>query len=323
MNRVRIGVVVGVIAFLAALGGVAAARTPVHSMAQLRKTRVRAVIKVSGAPDWIARGFGSMWIANGSAIEQVNPKTDAGAGVVAAGTDPCEGVAIGFGSVWTVDCADSALIRIDPQSGRIIDRIRLPGTAVYGEGLLAVDGNGVWVPTSDMDARSGALVRVDPQTDSIVASIPVPYDSSGAAAGFGSIWLTSAGTSRVLRINPADNSISARIKVHRGPRFIATGEGGVWSLNQSDGSVSHINPSTDRVVATIRLAVPGDGGCIAAGAGGVWVTMPATPLSQIQPKTNKIVGQWVGSGGDCITTGFRSVWLANHDLHNVWRIKPR
>jgi len=134
--------------------------------------------------------------------------------------------------------------------------------------------------------------------------------------------LTSAGTASVLRISPADNSIAARIKVHGSPRFIAAGQGGVWSLNQADGSVSHINPSTNRVVATIQLHVPGSGGCIAAGAGGVWVTMPATPLSQIKPAANRIVGQWVGVGGDCITTGFGSVWLVNHDLHNVWRLRP-
>lgn len=320
-SRIRLLVTVSALLLLV-LESSAAAGPPTHSISSLRKTRVQAVVKAPGFPDWMARGFGYMWIANGSSIERVDPTTNKRAGIAATDTEPCEGLATGFGSVWTVDCQTSALLRVDPQSGRVVTRIALPGLAPDGEGLIAVGGDGVWVPTSDVGAGTSLLVRVDPRNNAIVASIPVPYDSSGAAAGFGSIWLTSARTASVLRINPADNSISARIKVHRGPRFIATGQGGVWSLNQRDGSVSRINPSTNRVVATVRLHVPGSGGCIAAGVRGVWVTMPGTPLSQIQPARNKILGQWVGVGGDCVTTGFSSVWLANHDLHNVWRIKP-
>ena len=48
--------------------------------------------------------------------------------------------------------------------------------------------------------------------------------------------------------------------------------------------------------------------------------MPGTPFNELNPQGNRIVGQWLGAGGDCITTGFGSVWLVNHDLKNVWRI---
>jgi streptogramin lyase len=241
---------------------------------------------------------------------------------VAAGGQPCEGVTSGFGAIWTVDCSRIALLRIDPGSGKVVDRIPLPGTAVEGEGLLTADPHGVWVPGTNAATQKSVLVHVDPASNSVVASIPVPYDSSGAAAGFGAVWVTSASTGTVLRIDPVANRVVARIKVHGSPRFITAGEGGVWSLNQEDGSVSRIDPKSNRVVATIPLAVPGSGGCIAAGVGGVWVTMPGTPLSQIDPHSNRIVGEWTGVGGDCITTGFGSVWLVNHDLRDVWRLAP-
>jgi DNA-binding beta-propeller fold protein YncE len=93
-------------------------------------------------------------------------------------------------------------------------------------------------------------------------------------------------------------------------------------LNQSDGTVSHIDPTTNKVVATIRANVPGEGGCIAPGEGSVWVTMPGMPVLTIDPGSNRITASYTGVGGDCIGTGFGSVWLSNHDLGDVWRIRP-
>ena len=106
------------------------------------------------------------------------------------------------------------------------------------------------------------------------------------------------------------------------PRFLAAGEGGVWTLNQADGSVSHIDPSTNTLKATIPARVPGSGGCMAAGEGAVWVTMPGTPLLTIDPANDTITAAYKGVGGDCISTGYGSAWLSNHELGNVWRISP-
>jgi len=306
-----------------ALTGTVRAATPIHSMVDLKKGRVQAVVSAPGFPDWIAAGYGFVWLGNGHAIERIDPKTNKPAGYIARGTQPCEGLATGFGSVWTVDCSSKKLLRVDPVSGTITARIVLPGTAPDGEGYITADTAAVWVPVTQPNGLDGGLLRVDPSTNQIAATIKLPYDSSGAAAGFGAVWVTSAATSTIDRIDPATNAVSARVKVHATPRFIAAGEGGVWSLNQHDGSVSHIDPATSRVVATIRANVPGGGGCIAAGLGRIWVTMPGTPLSEIDARTSKILGQWTGVGGDCITTGFGSVWLVNHDLKNVWRIKSR
>jgi hypothetical protein len=93
-------------------------------------------------------------------------------------------------------------------------------------------------------------------------------------------------------------------------------------LNQSDGSVSKIDPVANRVAATIAVDVPGDGGCIAAGLGSVWVSMPGTPLVRIDPRADSVAERYTGAGGDCLSTGFGSVWLSNRDFGTVWRIRP-
>ena len=193
-----------------ALVGTIRAATPIHSMAELKKSRVQAVIGAPGFPDWITAGLGYVWLGNGHSIER-------------------------------------------------IARIALPDTAPDGEGYITADATSVWVPVTQSNGIDGGIVRVDPKTNSVVATVKLPLDSSGAAAGFAAVWVTSAATSTVDRIDPATNAVTSRVKVHTSPRFLAAGEGGVWSLNQGDGSVSHIDPASGRVVATSRRRCPGAG----------------------------------------------------------------
>ena len=210
-------------------------------------------------------------------------------------------------------------MRIDPSAGRVVARISV--TAESDEGLIATGEGGVWI-LSSLNANHDALIRINPATNKVGARVLVPVGSTAAAVGFGSVWVTTAAGSSVERVDPSTGKVAATIRVHAGPRFLATGEGAVWVLNQSDGSVSRIDPHTSRVAATIPVNVPGDGGCIAAGEGGVWVTMPRTPLSRIDPGRNAVTEQFTGVGGDCISTGFDSIWLSNHELGNVWRLSP-
>ena len=75
--------------------------------------------------------------------------------------------------------------------------------------------------------------------------------------------------------------------------------------------------------ATIEVGVPGPGGDIAVGEGAVWVSANGKPLSKIDPATNRVVTQYVGKGGDALRVGLGSLWLSNHEFHEVWRIDPK
>ena len=295
----------------------------VSTMGRLRQSRVQAVIRVGGAPDapdWQAQGFGSVWVANSAknAVQRIDPHTNRVTALVSVGVSPCDGLATGFGSVWAVDCGGT-VIRIDPKSNRVIARIS--ALAESDEGLIAAGEGGVWILSSH-NVDHDYLLRIDPETNELASRVPVPAGSTAAAVGFGSVWVTTAAGSSVERVDPGTSEVVATIHVHSEPRFLAAGEGAVWVLNQSDGTVSRIDPKTNHVVATIAVNVPGDGGCIAAGEGGVWVTMPGTPVSYIDPHTNAVTEQFTGTGGDCIGTGFDSIWLSNHELGNVWRFQP-
>jgi virginiamycin B lyase len=296
----------------------------VSTMAALRKSRVTAVVTVGGAPnapDWQAQASDELWVANSAkhAIQRIDPRTNA---VTADATvrQPCSGLTAAFGSVWSLDCGRDQLVRSDARTSRTL--ARLPLTPATDEGLITSDAHNVWVPTRDFVSHSFFLAQVDPRTNKIAARVAIPSGLAAAASGFGSIWVTSPDAGTVERVDPAQAKVIATIRTHPAPRFLATGMGSVWVLNQSDGSVSKIDPNSNEVTATIPVHVPGEGGCIAAGLGSVWVTMPKTPLSRIDPKTNQVTERYAGPGGDCLSTGFGSVWLSNHEFGNVWRIKP-
>jgi YVTN family beta-propeller protein len=229
-------------------------------------------------------------------------------------------LATGFGSVWSADCISGEVKRIDPRTLHVVAHIQ--ASPADSEGLIATDANGVWIVAQDSLTGATFLGRINPKTNTIAARIRVPEGSVAAATGFGSVWVTTAGSDTVERIDPHTGQVIGTITVHDGPRFLAAGEGAVWVLNQSDGSVSKIDPVADRVASTIAADVPGSGGCIAAGLGGVWVSVPGTPLVRIDPRADAVTERYTGEGGDCLSTGFGSVWLSNRDSGTVWRIRP-
>ena len=73
-------------------------------------------------------------------------------------------------------------------------------------------------------------------------------------------------------------------------------------------------------MATITLGIPGPGGDICYSADSVWASVFDVPLSQIDVKTNKLLRQWVGRGGDSLRFGQDSLWLTDSRRGLIWRI---
>jgi DNA-binding beta-propeller fold protein YncE len=297
----------------------------VGTMSELRKERVTKVVNVGGAPnapDWQAQASDAVRVANSDkqTLQRIDPKTNHLTQAKATIDEPCVGLVAAFNSVWSEDCGQYALIRVDQTTREQVARIAL--TPADSEGLIAATQTAVYAVSKDLSGANYFVAKVDPESNKVVKKIPVAAGSAAVAAGFGSIWVTNPVNGTVTQIDATTDRVTQTTKTKPGARFLATGEGAVWVLNQSDGSVSKISPTSGKVEATIAAKVPGDGGCIATGLGSVWVTMPQTPVIRIDARSNKITERWTGRGGDCISVGFGSVWLSNHDLGNVWRIKP-
>lgn len=292
---------------------------------------------VPGAPDWIAIGE-SIWISNSpkNSVTRIDPKTNKIADTITGLNRPCSGLAIGFGSLWVPNCGDQTLARVDLKTARITATI--PTGVANSEGGLAVTADSVWLLT---DAKS-TLARLDPQKNTIVAEVRLPAGCFTVAFGppgpDAALWVTCTQTNQVLRVDPLTNLVTNRVNlgtppvstqpastqpINTQPRFLTVGEGAVWVLCQGEGNVVKIDPKTSAVVATIEVGVPGGGGDIAAGEGAVWVSAFGFPISKIDPKSGKVVQQFVGEGGDAIRAGGGAVWLSNLRQGAVWRLDPR
>lgn len=286
-----------------------------HPMSELHPI---AKFSIPGSPDWVAIGE-SVWISNNpkNNISELDPKTNRVGAVIPVAKTPCSGLAIAFDSIWVPICSDGSVQRVDAKSHKIVASI--PSGVGNTEGGITAGEGSVWMPSD----AAGVLSRIDPQTNKVVSKISIPAGSFTAAFNGGSVWITSTKNNLLTRVDAKSEKVLAKIPVGPTPRFLATGLGSVWTLNQGDGSVSRIDPATNKVVATIEVGVPGPGGDIAVGEGAVWVTAIGKPLSKIDPATNRVITQYVGKGGDALRVGLGSLWLSNHEFHEVWRIDPK
>jgi YVTN family beta-propeller protein len=237
--------------------------------------------------------------------------------VIAVGKDPCSGLAIAFDSVWVPICSDGSVERVDVKSRKIVASI--PSGVANTEGGITAGEGSIWMPSD----AAGVLSRIDPATNRVVSKISIPAGSFTAVFDAGSVWITGTKSNLLTRVDAKTEKVLATIPVGPAPRFLAAGFGSVWTLNQGDGSVSRIDTGSNKVSATIAVGVPGEGGDIAVGEGAVWVTAIGKPLSKIDPATNRVVVQYVGKGGDAMRAGLGSLWLSNHEFHEVWRLDPK
>jgi virginiamycin B lyase len=280
-------------------------------------------IPIGGDADWLAVGFGSVWVtvAKNNELVRVDPVRNVVQARVPVDKEPCYGIGIGADRVWVLNCQGKTLTRINPKTN-VID-LRLPVKIdAGGEGAIAVDDRYVWFASSE-DGHSSMLSQVEVKTGRKLKGILVGKDTGVVRLAFGSVWAISSGEGNVYRVDPVKRKVTAMITVAQGPRFTTDGAGSLWVLSQSDGSVSRIDPASNKVVAVIPVHVPGKGGEICFGAGFIWVAMDGNPVTRIDPATNKVIDQYGNyPKADGIRYGFGSVWVTDHGKGELWRIDP-
>ena len=104
------------------------------------------------------------------------------------------------------------------------------------------------------------------------------------------------------------------------PRFMTASEGSIWVFNDGDGSVQRIDPASGKVVVSIPTGAPGKG-TITTGGGYVWASTRSSPIIQIDPRTNTVLGKYqvlIEEYGT-LRYGGGSLWLSGG---SVRRIRP-
>ena len=211
-------------------------------------------------------------------LSRIDPTTNSVRSRTIKGLDDVAGLALGEGALWSLDRNTGDLLRLDPRTLELVDRIPVDATT-RGPSSLAVGEGFVWM----VDAASGTVTKVDPSTNTIVATIPVD-GAQELTTGEGAVWVTTSGGT-VVAIGPAD-AILDEVKIgpparvvryhatiqccHRGAGILVA-DGSVWVVSTGDDKLVEISPVTYEVES--RFEIPGSPQDITAAAGSLWVSV--------------------------------------------------
>jgi virginiamycin B lyase len=244
------------------------------------------------------------------------------------------GVVSWHGQVWTTDDSHNAVARIDPATGRVVEKVVVGVQA----GELAVAGDSLWIATGDVPIR--AVVRVDLRTKKVVATLHDAGAPYGILATTSAVWVSDHDTAQVLRIDPATNRVVARIAAGTNPQELALGAGALWVANGFGHYLTRIDPITNQVMATIALDRHGNGtdpwnwcAChsVLVADGAVWaIAHDKHALLRIDPRTNRVTSTLtlaVAADGTPmepfnVVSGAGSLWVTA-DPQYLIRIDPR
>jgi virginiamycin B lyase len=283
---------------------------------------ITARVDLPASADWIAFGFGSVWVVNyrPDRVSRVDTATNAVVADIPIGRNGCLGIAATAARMWVPTCGDGVVNEIDPATNTIVRKIPVP-IKRGREGAFAIADGNLWIPDNVTDSLSSTIARVDARTGETTAHVSTGPRSDVIVFGFGSIWVASSRDDVVVRVEPQSSRVIARIPVGPSPKFMTAGEGAIWVQNRGDGSVSRIDPETNHEVARIAARAPTPAGDISAGGGAVWLSVDGKPVTRIDPRTNTVTDQFVGGrGADAIRWGAGALWVADHRIGQLWRI---
>ncbi len=257
-----------------------------------RTNRVVEVVRVGRDPGKVVAGYGSVWVVN------IKDETVTRVGLRSGRADLVGGLrlaaptgllAAGGRGLLVGSFAESEIVRLDPQSLEVAERIRIPGrTALF----LAAGAGSLWItqPPTDFHAWvPAAISRISILNNRIQGRFGVPRGvlPGQVAFGAGAAWVANVGDGTVWRIDAATNRVR-RIQVGGQPTDVAVGFGSVWVPCLGRNAVWRLDAATGETEAIIPAGK--ESLALAIGAGAVWVSnQVAGTVSRIDPRTNKIV----------------------------------
>ncbi|MGZ4309343.1 MAG: BTAD domain-containing putative transcriptional regulator [Gaiellaceae bacterium] len=280
----------------------------------------------SPLPSCCAFGFGGVWIVghHDETVAKIDPQRKKIVARYRIAGFQAEAPLAAAGSLWSPAAGQAKFVRFNPVRKRVV--ATYPTTAAE----IAWGYNSIWATTRDHQ-----LIRINLRTNKIASRLRLSAGfndfDDGIAVGFGSIWITNTDNSTLLRIDPSSNRIVGSITGFGSTNSwmpVSTGDGSVWvyRITGDQGVVYRIDPYTNRIVKRIPVGfrnVAWPNGYMLDGGGYVWTCDAHNTMSQIDPRTNRVVG-WYTVPETCqeVAYGDGSVWTALYDHSLVDRIDP-
>jgi DNA-binding beta-propeller fold protein YncE/predicted Ser/Thr protein kinase len=226
------------------------------------------------------------------------------------------GVTIGAGSVWVSNPRTGTILRVDA-AGHVTARLHLGGTP----GAIVSGGGRIWVA----DEGGAGVTAIDGQQARVIRRGLAPHAAPlRLAVGAGGLWVSSATTGTVRRIDLGTLAVGPPILAGRGPAGITVGHGLVWVANSRSASVTRVDPSTHSILGD-PIPVGEQPGGIDAGTEAVWVASAAdNSVTRLDLTSGDPIGSpiAVGPKPGAVVVGPEAVWVANNGDGSVTRIEP-
>lgn len=181
----------------------------------------------------LVHAAGRIWILNGEVADRL-VGVDVNSFEIGAPIEldaECHDLAVGEGAVWVACPKSNLVLRIEPTSGTVTDRITVTGGA-----QVAVGPGAIWVATEVGITR----IDLDDKSVKTVAMDPAPADEGSVWAADGSVWVRTA-SPFVTRIDATSAKVLERIEAPEyGPGDIVGFSGSLWASDYVNGFVIHL-----------------------------------------------------------------------------------
>jgi hypothetical protein len=262
-------------------------------------------LKVTGQPDWMVAGFGSIWVKRETGkVSRIDPATAEVTAEIEADTtspDHCNGIGVGTDAIWS--CSFHDLVRIDPETDAVIATI--PTGKIHGQGRIVHAAGRMWVLSGEGDQLVGVAEADGSVSDPI--ALPVACGDLGAAADV--VYAVCPQAGRVLRVDPATATVTADVEVPD-PAHVSAAASGVWVAGED--ALRRLDPDSLETQLTLDGVVATWLGAIKADDDGVWVLRLDPYLTRIDGTTGGQTRVISGPdhGGDVVTEGDH-LWVSD------------
>jgi streptogramin lyase len=181
------------------------------------------------------------------------------------------------GSVWIAATDAGAVLRVDPESGKVQKRI----TVAPSPFVLAAAPGAVWVASRAVTS----INRIDTKTNA-VTTVTVGAGPYAVAWGFGSAWVSNSLDGTVSRVTGTKAVKTIRVGVE--PNGLAAIGSSLWVTDHTAGTLIRIDPSTNRITGRVKL--PG-ADWVTAAAGSLWVSEETNVVARVDPHTLKVLAR--------------------------------
>jgi hypothetical protein len=183
-------------------------------------------VRVAGTVIAVRPGFRSIWaLDSGGTLYRLNTRTGRVAKRISLRVAAAYNIWVGGGSVWVADDQGASVVRVSPQTNRVLARISVGD----GPASMAFDGGSAWV----IDHRDTTVYRIDLATNRSSLLTTIGHDApERMVLAQGSLWITGRGTD-LLKVDPADGSVERTIEIGAsGIDLVAAGDA-LWVPTRS------------------------------------------------------------------------------------------